>query len=1380
MTAGRATDDALPDFFAVGGDVGREHARVDWAATPLGPVDRWPQSLQTSVSIMLSSKFSMWMAWGPELTFFCNDAYRRDTIGRKYPWALGQPFRVVWHEVWEEVAPRIRRVLSTGEATWDESLLLFLERSGYPEETYHTFSYSPLRDDDGQVVGLLCVVSEDTLQVIGERRMATLRDLGSDSSVVRTETELNAFIGGQLARNARDLPFTLTYLFDADGAARLAGSSGFHGPHAAAPAVLTDDDVWPLTQPLRGETATVGLTDDRYPALPSGDWAEPPVQAVIVPLLQQGEAPMGFLVAGVNRYRPLDDGYRGFLSLVAARIAADIGLARSYRAEQLRAEQLAELDRAKTAFFSNVSHEFRTPLTLILDPVAALRSDDRFDEAVRHELDIIWRNALRLTKLVNALLDFSRIEAGRTQARFEPVDLAVATAELASVFRSAVERAGLTLTVDCAPLDEPVYVDPDMWEKVLFNLLSNALKFTFDGTISVQVRRDGNEAVVVVADTGVGVPSAEIPRLFERFHRIENTRSRSHEGSGIGLALVKELIGLHGGSIEADSAEGRGTAFTIRLPVGAGHLPEDAVTAPGTQRRSGGGSDAYVQEALRWSPGDDALTAPDLAGLAPARGTASQPVPMHVVIADDNADMREYLTRLLRSDGYRVQPVANGGEALDVVRSETPDLVISDVMMPVLDGLGLLAALRADRRTASVPVLLLSARAGQEASVSGLRAGADDYLVKPFAAAELLARVRTNIELARLRAHHARWRTALIDSLQEALFICDETGAVTEINATFSEMLGYDSAGLPYPPVYPWWPSEDSDPDAHRQVADAFADLIDKPHGTLSAVPVTHRDGHRLWVTATFTHAEDPDTGRKVIVGTLRDVTAEHYIVARESALAALNEKLAQADSLVDAVAAAAEQLRSVWSARRVVAATWRNGDMAAPTLLCAGPAAEWWDLTDEQRRRIAALRERDLLDPDSPEPGIAGIALQHPRGVLVLHVELYERRWFTEDDRTLLTVLAGRLGQGLQRVQQIDQQRETALALQHAILGPPMSDGFAVRYQPATRPLQVGGDWYDVVGLEDGRIGLIVGDCVGHGLSAATVMGQLRSACRALLLENPSPAAVLSALDRFAVRLPGARCTTAFCAVLSPGSGELVYSCAGQPPPILVEDGGTVALLDGARATPLGVTHDGVRPETHTAIPAGATLLLYTDGLVERRRVSIDEGIDRAGDVVSQHRGDTLDVLVDRLMTTLAPPDGYRDDVAVLVYRQPAALELDLGADVGQLAQSRHALRDWLDEAGAGADEALDVLIAVGEALANAIEHGHRDNPEGTVHLHAVVVAERVYVTITDTGSWKTPQAVPARHRGRGLELMRALMQDVTIESRPAGTTVQMHRKIA
>ena len=808
---------ALPGLFAVGGDTGRDHARVDWASTPLGPVERWPQSLQTAVSIVLSSKFSMWMAWGPDLTFFCNDAYRRDTLGPRYPWALGKPFRVVWAEVWDDVAARIRGVLSTGEATWDESLLLFLERFGYPEETYHTFSYSPLRDDDGQVVGLLCVVSEETARVIGERRMATLRDLGSDPSAVRSEAEIVAFIDSQLARNTRDLPFTLIYLFDERGVARLAGSSGFGAAHPAAPATLTDDGVWPVVQARAGDSVVVDLPGEVYSDLPTGDWQERPVQALIVPLLQQGEAPSGFLVAGLNRYRPLDDDYRGFISLVAARVAADISLARSYRAEQLRAEQLAELDRAKTAFFSNVSHEFRTPLTLILDPVSTLRSKGGFDDATQQELDVIWRNGLRLTKLVNALLDFSRIEAGRAQMHVQPVDLASLTAELASVFRSAVERAGLTLVVDCEPMDEPVFVDPDMWEKVLFNLLSNALKFTFEGTISVRVRRHGDGVEVVVADTGIGVPEAEMPRLFERFHRIENSRSRSHEGSGIGLALVQELVGLHGGSIGADSTEGQGTAFTIRLPLRAAHLPGDAIARQPVAHRVGGGANAYVQEALRWSSDGDSPVGPE-SGLLPAEsGHAPAVSAFRVVVADDNADMRDYLTRLLRSDGYHVEPVTNGSEALEAVRTSMPDLVISDVMMPVLDGLGLVAALRADRHTAAVPVLLLSARAGQEASVTGLRAGADDYLVKPFAAAELLARVRTSIELARMRDHHSRWRSALIDSLQEALFVCDEDGAVTEIDPAFTAVRGYDGLYVCDASVFP------SIPDANTHLPTTMA-----------------------------------------------------------------------------------------------------------------------------------------------------------------------------------------------------------------------------------------------------------------------------------------------------------------------------------------------------------------------------------------------------------------------------------------------------------------------------------------------------------------------------------------------------------------------------
>ena len=723
---------------------------------------------------------------------------------------------------------------------------------------------------------------------------------------------------------------------------------------------------------------------------------------------------------------------------------------------------------------------------------------------------------------------------------------------------------------------------------------------------------------------------------------------------------------------------------------------------------------------------------------------------------------------------------STASEALEKIRAEVPDLVVSDVMMPGLDGLQLVAALRSEPRTAAIPILLLSARAGQEASIEGLQAGADDYLVKPFAAAELLARVRANIELARLRNYQARWRTAMVDSLQEAFFVCDENGAVVEINNAFTEILGYGPEHLPYPATHPWWPDPDADPEAHRLVEAAFEDMLGNTHGSFT-VPVDHRDGHRVWVAANFNHADDPETGRQIMVGTMRDVTAEHYQVQRQTALAGLNQQLAQADTVDGAFRGAAEELRHVWQARRVVVVTFSGGDDAtAPGVVYAGEPLDWSELTPRERQVITSLRDGDPLTVVAEEPGTAGIAVRHLRGVSVLWVELTEERPFTAEDHTLLTVLAGRLGQGLQRVHEIDEQRETAVALQHAMLGPAtLPGGFAVRYLPASRPLQVGGDWYDVVNLDAGRVALIVGDCVGHGLAAATVMGQLRSACRALLLEKSSPSSVLAGLDRFAARLPGADCTTAFCAVLTLATGELVYSSAGHPPAIMVlADGGT-QMLESGQGFPLTVRSELTRPEARVIMPARSTLLLYTDGLVERRGDSIEDGMARAADLVGGGRSRELDDVADALMAGLEPTGGYPDDVAILLYRQPAPLAMDFPADVRHLAPSRAALRSWLSEAGVEPDQIQDMLIATGEAVANAIEHGHRSHPDGIISLRATAVVDGLHVSVIDTGVWKIPHPIPSEHRGRGLSLMRCLVQDLSIHSSDAGTTVHMYARI-
>jgi signal transduction histidine kinase len=560
------------DLFAGAGAVGRLLAARDWSASPLGAPETWPQSLRTVVRILLTSRYAMWMGWGPELTFLYNDAYAAMTLGAKHPWALGRPAQEVWAEIWPQIGPRVEQVMASGQATWDERLRLFLERSGYREETYHTFSYSPLPDDSGRINGNFCVVTEETERVIDERRLATLGALSAALASARLDADVFRAIESAAAAGAPDLPFLFVYLFDEKGQARLA-ARGNVDASVAWPGELPVDDLARLWcgEAAAGDTSPFALGGS-CPVPPEARtlttvWDAPSEQALIVPLRLSGQlAPAGVVIAGINPFRRLDDKYENFLTLFTGQVAAGLTAARAYDEERRRAEGLAALDRAKTVFFSNISHEFRTPLTLMLGPTedalaspeAALTGDD---------LRTVHRNQVRLLKLVNALLDFSRLEAGRTQARFEPVELAAETAGLAGVFRSAVERAGLRLEVVTPALDAPVFVDRTLWERIVLNLLSNALKFTFDGRIRVEVRRDGDEAVVTVADTGVGIPAADLPRVFDRFQRVEGTRARTHEGSGIGLALVDELVQLHGGRVAVESEVGRGTTFTIRLPI---------------------------------------------------------------------------------------------------------------------------------------------------------------------------------------------------------------------------------------------------------------------------------------------------------------------------------------------------------------------------------------------------------------------------------------------------------------------------------------------------------------------------------------------------------------------------------------------------------------------------------------------------------------------------------------------------------------------------------------------------------------------------------------------------------------------------------------------
>ncbi|HYL71623.1 MAG TPA: ATP-binding protein, partial [Candidatus Dormibacteraeota bacterium] len=528
---------------------------------------------------MLDSRYAMWMLWGPELTFFCNDAYL-PTVGIRRDWVLGARSDKVWEEIWPDIEPRIAQVLTRGEATWDDRLQLFLERSGFSEETYHTFSYSPVYDDVSRIAGMLCVVTEVTQRVINERQLHLLRDLAARGSAGQSVAQACQRACEVLAQYPLDVAFAGLYLFDraAGHAQRMAVSRALPAALLPSTLALSSSAPWPLAELVRSEsTQLVTELNDGEVRVTAALWPDPVQRALLLPLKGSGSQPLGgFLLLGASPRRPFDESYRAFLELLGAQVAAGLAETQAYQAERERAEALAEIDRAKTEFFSNVSHEFRTPLTLLLGPLeAALAADTGDLPRHRDELQVAHRNAERLLRLVNTLLDFARIETGRIQAQYHAVDLAALTAELASVFRSTMERAGLRLSVSCESLPAQAWVDPDMWEKIVLNLLANAFKYTLKGAVQVQLRGTAEQIELTVSDTGIGIPREAQAHLFERFYRVPGATGRTHEGTGIGLSLVSELAKQHGGAIRVASEPGRGSAFTVRIPAGNAHLPPE-------------------------------------------------------------------------------------------------------------------------------------------------------------------------------------------------------------------------------------------------------------------------------------------------------------------------------------------------------------------------------------------------------------------------------------------------------------------------------------------------------------------------------------------------------------------------------------------------------------------------------------------------------------------------------------------------------------------------------------------------------------------------------------------------------------------------------------
>ncbi|GAB7191347.1 hypothetical protein NUM3379_20540 [Kineococcus sp. NUM-3379] len=1283
--------------FAGGGETGRIMADLDWAATPVGPVASWPQSLRSAVRLVLSSRYPMLLFWGPRFTQVYNDAYSQ-LIGDKHPAALGEDVRVTLAEGWDALGPIIDETLATGVASWVPSLLLLLERSGYREEAYFSVSHAAARDDDGEVAGIFTVCSEVTEQVVGERRLRLLRELstvgGDERSVQATASALVAAMTAPL-----DVPLAALYLREGAVLRRVGVSAGHGGglpeelplqpqalpapPGASAGA----QDPWGLLRAAAGQRVRLDGVGERV-RVPGGPFGDPVRTAVALPVPSADrDLPLGVLLAGTSASRELDDAYSSFLELLAQQVSVSLRNALAHEEERARAEALAELDRVKTSFFTNVSHEFRTPLTLMLAPLADALEDagDPLSPQQRERVETARRNAARMTKLVDDLLRFSSIEAGRLHLAPQEVDLAALTADLAAAFRSAVERVDLALEVDCPPLPGPVSVDPDSWERIVVNLLSNALKFTFVGSIRVSLRADGDGVVLEVADTGIGIPQEEQPRLFDRFSRVHGARSRSHEGTGIGLALVAELTRLHGGGVGVRSRPGEGTTFTVRLPAPA--LPAPVPTAaPGAARAASPVVHAALEEVAGWGPAP--ATAPGAAGPEPQRPGPQRPAPrdpargredtVRVLVVDDNADMRGYLVRLLRAEGWLVESAADGEEALRAIATRRLDVVLSDVMMPGLDGFQLVHALRSDPATETLPVVLLSARAGQEAGVEGLEAGADDYVVKPFTAPDLLARLRATVRLARLRTSHEARVAALADTaavvasgraLAEAAgLVVEQARVLLRGSRATARLDGGDGPALVFTS-----PQEPGDPAGPVGAAGAV------PAGAAGAVRVT-----------------EPVTGRDGRV--LGDVEVE--VPARPTR----EERLL---------------LRPV-------------------AHLLAALAEGAWRL--ERGREVALALQRSLLPERLPE---------------VEGLELAAR---------YLPAAPGR-----------DPRHEEA--------GP-----------------AVGGDWYDAVRLPDGRLAVVIGDVEGRGVHAATVMAQLRTAVRTCLLAGLAPGQVLDRAESVLELLGTPVTCTAFVACVG-ADGSVEHAGAGHPPPLLHVPGAVPGWLGAgpggevpAADPPLGAGFGVARGTSRAHLPPGAALLLYTDGLVEDRERQLERGtaeLLRRGGRLLAGGGAPADVVTALLAAVEGAVEGAAaagcgDDVAVLLLRRvegpperaagevlPVEEVLRYPSTLRAPSAARRDLRRLLGAARVADDVVDELLVAVSEAVNNAVEHALAPSrPEVEVHLR--VGPDRVRVTVQDFGSWRERRS--AMDRGRGSALMRAV-GEVRVVSTATGTAVTIER---
>jgi signal transduction histidine kinase/ActR/RegA family two-component response regulator len=704
---------------------------TDWAKTPLGPMDRWPPSLRLAVDICLSSRFPMFVWWGSELINIYNDSYS-PMLGLRHPRAFGRPARESWEDIWSVIGPQVDMVMNKGNATWNERVLLVMERKGYTEETYFTWSYSPIRDETGKVGGLFCACKEETDVIFAERErdllLAQAQTERARLELIATGAPLpevlSSIVRSVETQSTDGLICSILVLDDA-------GERLLHGAAPGLPDAYNEAIHGVAIGPAVGSCGTAAF--QRRPVFVTDIASDPlwvdyrDLAAVhglaaccSTPIMSSDDSVLGTVALYYRTPRApsahdneLIHSATHLAGIVLEKERVDRRLRQSLEAEQAARGEAERASRMKDEFLATLSHELRTPLNAILGWTRILRLKPGISADLIQGVDVIERNARAQATIIQDLLDMSAIISGKVRLNVQPMDVARLVESALDTAMPAAQAKQIRLE---AMLEDGrglimVSGDAGRLQQVLWNVLSNAVKFTpREGRIVVALERADGHAQIRVTDSGQGISDDFLPYVFDRFRQADASTTRRHGGLGLGLAIVKQLVELHGGTVAvASEGLGRGATFTVALPLLAG-----------------------TEEPVAEREASAALSAePD-----PVTG-------LRVLVVDDDLDAREVVKRLLEERRSVVSTAGSAEEAMRLLREKRFDVLVSDIGMPDEDGLSLLGRVRALGAMAGgdLPAVALTAYARPEDREKAMRAGFQLHVAKPIDPAELFTLV---------------------------------------------------------------------------------------------------------------------------------------------------------------------------------------------------------------------------------------------------------------------------------------------------------------------------------------------------------------------------------------------------------------------------------------------------------------------------------------------------------------------------------------------------------------------------------------------------------------------------------------------------------------